>query len=93
MFHVLNNIKFIWVYPEFISGRDHKGRAFRYNLFLFKEKSKRIFTAIPHANYRLSKKLVWKATINLQIYAKFNSFKVSKRKLIGLYKVFLHLIN
>ncbi|KIA87135.1 hypothetical protein OA85_05840 [Flavobacterium sp. AED] len=40
MFHVLNNIKFIWVYPEFISGRDHKGRAFRYNLFLFKEKGK-----------------------------------------------------
>ncbi len=30
-------------------GRDHKGRAFRYNLLFFKEKNKRIFTAIPHA--------------------------------------------
>jgi hypothetical protein len=30
-------------------GRDHKGRAFRYNLLFFKEKNKRISTAIPHA--------------------------------------------
>jgi hypothetical protein len=47
MFHVLNNIKFIWVYPEFISGRDHKGRAFRYNLFLFKEKKEKDFHYYP----------------------------------------------
>jgi site-specific DNA-adenine methylase len=37
------------LYEDFNLGITQKGRAFRYNLLIFKEKNKRISTSIPNA--------------------------------------------
>jgi hypothetical protein len=37
------------IYDEFNIGVSLSGRAFRFNLLFFKEKNKRIYSAIPNA--------------------------------------------